>query len=241
MWTGLKSRGSCSVVGGRAWRNVAVRLSRGLVGARVLCVLALVVGVSACRADNGGRGEASGGPASLLPDARICDVFSNSDLVNVLGFRTYYHRYSDFYNGVEQYYNCYADSDKEPFGLIEVSYSRSDNVAAAGLDGYYRFDDVPLVFADSVEAFSFDAVEGDGWAFIDGVSMYVIWLYPDGFRAVVCMTSWTEGGPTKEQVEQFHAVVVEPVLAQLPERAAQERQQWEQEHASAVPTEGETP
>ncbi|WP_126382841.1 hypothetical protein [Actinomyces howellii] len=207
----------------------------------------LVGGVSACevvKADRGSGQESATAQGSPLSDERICDLFPNDDLVE-FGFPTY-HQYVSDYAGVEEYYFlCRLDSDYDPFGLLDVSYSQDPKVGNGDIiPAIFQFGEVPSVFPETVEALSLASVEGDGWVFVYDVSMYVVWLYPDGFRTVVRLTSWTPGGPTEEQMSRF-LVVLEPALAELPQRAARVKAEAAEERAreesSAVPTGGETP
>ena len=245
MMTVSRSRSSLLRHRGSGGRSKSVACLRHLVVALLVpCVVAVVVGVSGCGAADNGDEPAARAARSPLSDKWICGLFSNDDLTNVLGFHTYDQDSRGSGSGDQFYSTCKAKSNRQPFGFLEITYGYGSDVAQLGLHGKYQFGEVPLVFSDTVEAVSYGSVEGDGWVFVSGNLIYVVWAYPDGFRAVACLTFWESDEPTDEQISGF-LVVLEPALAELPRRQARANAEAAEERAreesSAVPTGGETP
>ncbi|QHO90959.1 hypothetical protein CWT12_05960 [Actinomyces sp. 432] len=109
------------------------------------------------------------------------------------------------------------DSDRDPFGLIEIRYGISIKLYTS--DGPVIFDEVPASYPDTARDVAFEGVEGEGWVWPDGVEIYVAWRYGDNQTLLARLTYWGPRENLDEQVDRFHAVL-EPALASIPELAS---------------------
>ncbi|MBW3070189.1 hypothetical protein GZ998_11840 [Actinomyces sp. 594] len=170
-----------------------------------------------------GSGEPTPSPDTPLADETICGVFPNRDLQESLGFNTYWYSYitsptSNVETGETGYsYRCDMDSDRDPFGLIEIRYGISIKLYTS--DGPVIFDEVPASYPDTAREVAFEGVEGEGWAWTDSVEIYVAWRYNDTQVLLARLTYWGPPEDLDEQVDRFHAVL-EPALASIPELAS---------------------
>lgn len=205
-------------------------LVKGIIG-KIGVVFAGVTLASSCALVSDEQTRST--PSSPLVDDSVCGVVSTDTLEDVLGFRTSWYRYHTFYNyvaGQEEpdgsVYDCYMDSAGSPYGLMEINYRLGDDVNAfpvqkSDASEVLDFDDVPHAHPDSVKAISFDDIEGEGWMWIDGgVNIYTAWRYPNGYMMVARLTSWTDPGPTEEQMQGYQALA-EQIIPRIPEVASE--------------------
>ncbi|RAX22330.1 MULTISPECIES: hypothetical protein [unclassified Actinomyces] len=154
----------------------------------------------------------------------MCGIFPNQELRESLGFDTYWYDYmtgptSDVETGQSGYsYSCDMDSDRDPFGLIEIDYRIGSQVQPSAQPAL-EFDDIPVEYSDTAREVTFEGVEGEGWVWTDGVEIYVAWRYNDTQVLLARLTYWGPDEDLDEQVEKFHAVL-EPALALIPELAS---------------------